>query len=162
MIFSISMAAESTLALRVNGKRYVYTGDPDMPLLWCLRDRLELKGTKFGCGIGICGACTVLLDGAAQRSCRTPVKAVGGREITTIEGLAGTKLHPVQQAWIDEDVPQCGYCQSGQILAAVDLLRRHPEPDESQIRSISNLCRCGTYPRIRRAIKRAAGMMHAK
>jgi isoquinoline 1-oxidoreductase alpha subunit len=159
---AVPVDADTTLKLRVNGRRYSHAGDPNMPLLWYLRDKLQLKGTKFGCGIGVCGACTVLLDGAAQRSCQTPLKIVGEREVTTIEGLAGTKLHPVQRAWIEEDVPQCGYCQSGQILAAVDLLRRHPEPDESQINSISNLCRCGTYPRIRRAIKRAAGMMRAK
>ena len=115
-----------TPSVNVNGTERRIDAAPDMPLLWYLRDKIDLKGTKFGCGIGVCGACTVLLDGAAQRSCRTPVTAVGEREITTIEGLAGTTLNPVQQAWIDEDVPQCGYCQAGQILAAVDLLRRHP------------------------------------
>ena len=131
-----------------------------MPLLWYLRDKAQLTGTKFGCGIGACGACTVLLDGVAQRSCLTPVKAVGEREVTTIEGLGGAGLHPVQQAWIEEDVPQCGYCQSGQILAAVDLLKRNPNPGDQEINAISNLCRCGTYQRIRKAIKRAAVLMH--
>jgi isoquinoline 1-oxidoreductase subunit alpha len=158
---TVSPATNVALTLRVNGKPYTHNGDPDMPLLWYLRDKLHLTGTKFGCGIGACGACTVLIDGTAQRSCRTPMKVIGEREVTTIEGLAGTELHPVQQAWIDEDVPQCGYCQSGQILAAVDLLRRNPHPDDAQINTISNLCRCGTYPRIRKAIKRAAMLMHA-
>lgn len=146
-------------AFRLNGHPANAEGDPTMPLLWWLRDHAGLTGTKFGCGVGACGACTVLVDGAAMRSCTAPISAVAGREITTIEGLAkGGELHPVQKAWIEEDVAQCGYCQAGQILAAVDLLRRKPQPTEADIRAIGNLCRCGTYPRIRKAIRRAAGV----
>jgi isoquinoline 1-oxidoreductase alpha subunit len=152
-------AKQKTLPLRINGKDYFHEGDPDMPLLWYLRDMLRLTGTKFGCGVGACGACTVLVDGKAQRACMTPLKAVSAHEVTTIEGLAGADLHPVQQAWIEEDVAQCGYCQSGQILAAVDLLKRIPKPSDADISNISNLCRCGTYPRIRKAIARAAELM---
>ena len=153
-------AKEKTLPLRINGEDYFHEGDADMPLLWYLRDVLRLTGTKFGCGIGACGACTVLIDGKAQRACVTPVSAASGHETTTIEGLAvGAELHPVQQAWIEEDVAQCGYCQAGQILAAVDLLKRTPHPNDVDIGKISNLCRCGTYPRIRKAIKRAAELM---
>src|SRR5688500_12698402 len=145
-------------AFRLNGRPATTTGDPDMPLLWWLRDHAGLTGAKYGCGIGACGACTVLVDGAAMRSCTVPVSALAGREVTTIEGLAkGGKLHPVQQAWIEEDVAQCGYCQAGQILAAVDLLKRTPKPTDAEIAAVSNLCRCGTYPRIRKAIRRAAG-----
>jgi isoquinoline 1-oxidoreductase subunit alpha len=143
---------------RLNGRATSFAGDPDMPLLWHLRDHQGLTGAKYGCGIGACGACTVLVDGKAIRSCVTPVSAIAGRSVTTIEGLAkGDRLHPVQQAWIDEDVAQCGYCQAGQIMAAVDLLREHPQPTDEEIAAVSNLCRCGTYPRIRRAIRRAAG-----
>ena len=149
-------AKEKTLPLRINGKDYFHEGDAEMPLLWFLRDVLRLTGTKFGCGIGACGACTVLIDGKAQRSCLTPVGAASEHDVTTIEGLAGAELHPVQQAWIDEDVAQCGYCQAGQIMAAVDLLKRTPKPADADIAKISNLCRCGTYPRIRKAIARAA------
>ena len=130
-----------------------------MPLLWVLRDTLELRGTKFGCGLGVCGACTVLLDGAATRSCLTPVSSVGARRITTIEGLAPAgKLHPVQAAWIEEDVPQCGYCQAGQILTAVSMLATNPQPSDEEIRETmsNNLCRCGTYLRVRRAVRRAS------
>lgn len=127
--------------------------DPDTPLLWVLREQLGLRGTKFGCGIGQCGACTVHLDGQATRSCITAVAGVEGRSVTTIEGLD----HPVQQAWIDEQVPQCGYCQSGQIMAAAALLETHSDPDETTIGEwMTNLCRCATYMRIRRAIRRAA------
>jgi len=130
-----------------------------MPLLWALRDTLELRGTKFGCGRGICGACTVLVDGAALRSCVTPVSSVAHQRITTIEGLAppGT-LHPVQAAWIEEDVPQCGYCQAGQIMTAVSLLTVTPHPTDDEILDAmsNNLCRCGTYLRIRRAVRRAS------
>ena len=147
---------DKSLALRINGKPYSFDGDGDMPLLWYLRDVLRLTGTKFGCGIGACGACTVHIDGKAQRSCLTPIKAVAKREVLTIEGLAGTELHPLQQAWIEVDVAQCGYCQAGQIMAAADLLRANPNPSDEDIGKISNLCRCGTYPRIRTAIKRAA------
>ena len=146
-------------SLSINGRRYQFDGDEAMPLLWYLRDQLRLTGTKFGCGVGACGACTVLVDGQAARACMTPVASLAAKEVTTIEGLAkGNNLHSVQQAWIDEDVSQCGYCQAGQIMAAVDLLRRSPKPSEPEILSLTNLCRCGTYPRIRRAIRRAAGM----
>ncbi len=153
-------AHEKTMPLRINGRSYFYEGDPDMPLLWYLRDTLRLTGTKFGCGTGYCGACTVLVDGKAQRACQTPVKSLADHNVTTIEGLAGAELHPLQQAWIEEDVAQCGFCQSGQIMAAADLLARVPKPGDEDIDKISNLCRCGTYPRIRKAIKRAADAMH--
>ena len=135
----------------------------DMPLLWVLRDRLSLTGTKYGCGIALCGACTVHADGQAMRSCVTPVAEVAGKAVTTIEGLAGDDtLHPVQQAWIDVQVPQCGYCQSGMIMAAADLLTRNPDPDDAAIDgAITNLCRCGTYPRIRKAIRRAASLQRS-
>ncbi|MEP6482983.1 MAG: (2Fe-2S)-binding protein [Rudaea sp.] len=151
-----SSAQEKTLPLRINGRSYFYEGDPDMPLLWYLRDVLRLTGTKFGCGVGFCGACTVLIDGKAQRACLTPVKTLTANNVITIEGLSGAELHPLQQAWIDEDVAQCGYCQAGQIMAAADLLNRTPHPSDEDIDKIANLCRCGTYPRIRKAIKRAA------
>jgi isoquinoline 1-oxidoreductase alpha subunit len=146
-----------TPELRVNGRAFYPATDPDMPLLWYLRDVLRLTGTKFGCGIGVCGACTVLIDGKAARACQTPVRAALEHEVTTIEGLAPAGgLHPLQRAWIEEDVAQCGYCQAGQIMAAADLLARNPNPGDDDIAKIPNLCRCGTYPRIRRAIKRAA------
>ena len=149
-----------TIELMLNGQRVNFAGDPSMPLLWYLREHANLTGTKFGCGIGYCGACTVHLEGVATRSCVTPMSAVAGRAITTIEGVAqGNELHPVQQAWIDEDVPQCGYCQAGQIMAAIDLLRRKPEPTAADIATVTNLCRCGTYPRIREAIGRAARLL---
>ncbi|HEX7915278.1 (2Fe-2S)-binding protein [Rudaea sp.] len=147
---------EKAVAVRINGRTYSFDGDDTMPLLWYLRDVLRLTGTKFGCGIGACGACTVLVDGKAQRACLTPMKALAKREVTTIEGLANGELHPLQQAWVEIDVPQCGYCQAGQIIAAADLLKRTPNPNDDDIGKISNLCRCGTYPRIRKAIKRAA------
>ena len=151
------------LALTVNAKPYYHDGDPQMPLLWFLRDTLRLTGTKFGCGIGACGACTVLIDGKAARACATPMSAVAERKIVTVEGLEkADALHPVQQAWIEEDVAQCGYCQAGQILAAVDLLRRKPKPSDEDIATIGNLCRCGTYPRIRKAILRAAELMQGQ
>ncbi len=133
--------------------------DPATPLLWVLRDHLNLTGTKFGCGVAACGACTVHVDGAAVRACVLPVAAVAGKRITTIEGLAGARgqRHALQQAWIDEQVPQCGYCQSGMLMAAADLLARQPDPSDAAIdAAITNLCRCGTYPRVRTAIKRAA------
>jgi isoquinoline 1-oxidoreductase alpha subunit len=150
------MAVEFT----INGQRVTFGGDESMPLLWYLRDHARLTGTKFGCGIGACGACTVHVGGTAMRSCITPVAAVAGKSVTTIEGLAaGEKLHPVQRAWIEEDVPQCGYCQAGQIMAAVDLLRRTPDPSFDQINTITNLCRCGTYVRIRKAIRRAVTLI---
>jgi isoquinoline 1-oxidoreductase alpha subunit len=146
---------------KVNGKTQVLQGDqvaPEMPLLWALRDVLQLTGTKFGCGIGACGACTVHLDGQAVRSCVMPLSAVQGREVRTIEGLASPAgLHALQTAWIAQQVPQCGYCQSGMLMAAADLLARHPQPSDAQIdEAISNLCRCGTYPRVRAAIHAAA------
>lgn len=145
-----------TVRFTVNGVEREFEGDGDMPLLWYLRDHARLTGTKFGCGGGFCGACTVLVDGAAQRSCLLAVAGLAGRRITTIEGLGQPGLHVVQQAWIEEDVAQCGYCQSGQILAAVALLERSPDPSPAEIGTITNLCRCGTYARIRRAIARAA------
>ena len=144
----------------INGVARQLAADPDMPLLWAIREELGLTGTKFGCGIAQCGACTVHLDGAAIRSCTTPLSAAAGRAVTTIEGLAtDAGLHPVQQAWIDEQVPQCGYCQSGQIMSAAALLATQPAPTDADIDSgmRGNICRCGTYARIRRAIKRAAG-----
>ena len=147
------------VAFRLNGRPAEARVDPEMPLLWWLRDHAGLTGAKYGCGVGACGACTVLVDGTAMRSCIMPVSALAGREVTTIEGLArGGELHPVQKAWIEEDVAQCGYCQAGQILAAVDLLKRAPQPTEAEIAALPNLCRCGTYPRIRKAIRRAAGV----
>ena len=153
-------ALEKTLPLRINGKNYFHDGDPDLPLLWYLRDVLRLTGTKYGCGIGFCGACTVLINGKAQSACMTPVKILGKSDIVTIEGLAGSAdLHPLQQAWIDEDAILCGYCQTGQIMAAAELLKRNPNPDDAAIDRIPNLCRCGAYPRIRMAIKRAAAAM---
>jgi len=147
-----------TVRLTVNGRRHVLAIEPEMPLLWVLRDELGLTGTKYGCGIGQCGACTVRIDGAAVRSCVTAVGDAQGAAITTIEGLAGpAKLHPVQLAWIEEDVPQCGYCQPGQIMAAASLLQQTPNPTDAQIdEAMTNICRCGTYPHIRAAIHRAA------
>lgn len=145
--------------LNINGKPQTVDVEGDTPLLWVLRDALDMKGTKYGCGVGQCGACTVLLNGAAIRSCQTPVSAVNGN-ITTIEGLAENgELHPLQQAWIDLDVPQCGYCQGGQILSAVALLAQHPKPTDQQIEATmsGNLCRCATYNRIKAAIHQAAG-----
>jgi isoquinoline 1-oxidoreductase alpha subunit len=150
------------LQLGVNGKPYFHAGDAQMPLVWFLRDVLRLTGTKYSCGVGACGACTVLIDGKATRACRTTMLAAAGREITTIEGLETNELHPVQQAWIELDVAQCGYCDSGQIMAAVDLLTRKPQPSDDDISSLGNLCRCGTYPRVRRAILRAAELNKAK
>ena len=149
-------AKDKSAELRINGRAYYPQNDPDMPLLWYVRDVLRLTGTKFGCGVGACGACTVLIDGKAQRACLTPIRAAVGHDVTTIEGLAGNELHPLQRAWIEEDVAQCGYCQAGQLMAAADLLKRNPNPSDDDIAKIPNLCRCGTYPRIRRAIKRAA------
>jgi aerobic-type carbon monoxide dehydrogenase small subunit (CoxS/CutS family) len=153
----------ATYQLSVNGQSRPVTIASDVPLLWVLRDTLGLRGTKFGCGRGICGACTVHVDGAAIRSCVTPVASVAGQQITTIEGLASGSLHPVQQAWIDEDVPQCGYCQAGQIMMAASLLTVKPHPTDQEILDAmsGNLCRCGTYLRIRRAIRRAAGAAQA-
>jgi len=143
--------------LKVNGESHSVDVDPDTPLLWVLRDNLELTGTKFGCGIAQCGACTVHLDGKAQRACVLPVQAVGDQAITTIEGISTDRGHPVQQAWIDEQVPQCGYCQSGMIMAVTSLLAENTQPTDDDIDgAITNICRCGTYNRIRKAIHRAA------
>ncbi len=147
------------ISLTINGKDRQLDVEPDMPLLWALRDVAKVKGPKFGCGIAACGACTVMVDGEARRSCVTPVESIDGAAITTIEGLAeGDTLHAVQQAWLDEQVAQCGYCQSGQIMSAVALLNDIPDPTDADIDAsmAGNLCRCGTYPRIRAAIKRAA------
>jgi aerobic-type carbon monoxide dehydrogenase small subunit (CoxS/CutS family) len=151
------------IALTVNGRRRSVQVDPSTPLLWVLRDHLGLTGTKYGCGVALCGACTVHVEGEPTRSCSTPVSAVAGKRITTIEGLSRNGDHPVQKAWIALDVPQCGYCQSGQIMSAVALLAKHPKPTDAQIDEAmrGNLCRCGTYPRIRAAIKRAAGIQEA-
>ena len=146
------------ITLRINGQDKQVDVPEDMPLLWVLRDRLDLTGTKFGCGIGSCGACTVHLDGVAVRSCQTPAVAAAGKAVTTIEGLSSDGSHPVQQAWIEAQVPQCGYCQSGQIMTAAALLAKTPKPTDAQIDTAmtGNICRCGTYQRIHRAIARAA------
>jgi len=145
-------------AFRINGKDVVVDVAPDTPLLWVLRETLGLTGTKFSCGIGLCGACTVHLDGEVARACLLPISALEGKEVLTIEGLSEDGGHPVQQAWLAEQVPQCGYCQSGQIMAAVALLQKTPRPTDADIdQAMTNLCRCGTYQRIRRAIHRAAG-----
>ncbi len=143
----------------VNGVEREFHGDGEMPLLWYLRDHAQLTGTKFGCGGGFCGACTVLVNGAAMRSCLLPLSTLAGRSVTTIEGLGTSGLHAVQKAWIEEDVAQCGYCQAGQVMAAVALLERNSDPSPDEIDTITNLCRCGTYARIRRAIARAAREM---
>jgi aerobic-type carbon monoxide dehydrogenase small subunit (CoxS/CutS family) len=141
----------------LNGRSRTVADPPDTPLLWVLRDTLGLTGTKFGCGIAQCGACTVHVRGAATRSCTTPVSAVAGQRVTTIEGLSADRSHRVQRAWIAEDVPQCGYCQSGQIMAATALLAEHPDPSDAEIdEAMTNICRCGTYQQIRAAIHRAA------
>ena len=147
------------ISFRVNNKTVQFEGDPDTPLLWALRDDLQLTGTKYSCGIGQCGSCTVHIDGKARRSCVTTVSGLEGKSVVTIEGLANgdEKLHPVQQAWLEEDVPQCGYCQAGLIMNTVEFLQKHPQPSDEDINAnIKNLCRCGTYVRIRKAIHRAA------
>lgn len=147
------------VSFNVNGQPVKFDGEPDTPLLWALRDFFQLTGTKYGCGIGMCGSCTVHIDGKARRSCITPVASLAGKSVLTIEGLEGNdgQLHPVQQAWLEEDVPQCGYCQPGLIMATVDFLRDHPLPSDEDINTnINNLCRCGTYVRVRKAIHRAA------
>ena len=144
--------------LILNGKETELAAEGDTPLLWVLRDELGLVGTKYGCGIGACGACTVHIDGQAARSCLTPVSAAAGKTVTTIEGLGRDGLHPVQQAWIDENVAQCGYCQAGQLMSAAALLAKTPDPSDREIdiAMAGNICRCGTYPRIRKAIRVAA------
>ncbi|MEC8696132.1 MAG: (2Fe-2S)-binding protein [Pseudomonadota bacterium] len=150
------------IRLTVNGKEQELDVDPQTPLLWVLREQLRLTGTKFGCGMAQCGACTVHVNGTAQRSCVTPLEAVQGQQVTTIEGLAPSEdeLHPLQQAWIDEQVPQCGYCQSGQLMSAASLLADNPNPSDEEINAAmqGNICRCGMYGRIKRAINRVAGV----
>jgi aerobic-type carbon monoxide dehydrogenase small subunit (CoxS/CutS family) len=148
------------IKLNVNGQVVEVDVEPDTPLLWVLRDTIGLTGTKYGCGMALCGACTVHMDGEPIRACVVPVSAVGEQKITTIEGLSKDRSHPVQKAWIELDVPQCGYCQSGQIMSAVALLAKNPKPTDADIDSAmaGNLCRCGTYQRIRAAIHRAAGL----
>jgi isoquinoline 1-oxidoreductase alpha subunit len=144
----------------VNGQAVHYRMDPETPLLWALRDASNLTGTKYGCGAGLCGACTVHIDGAAVRSCQVPISAIEGSFVTTIEALSRDRSHAVQQAWVAESVPQCGYCQSGMVMAAAALLDKNPNPTDDQIdEAITNICRCGTYPRIRRAIRHAARVM---
>ena len=148
----------STIHLSINNRSYDVEIASDTPLLWVLRDKLNMTGTKYGCGMGLCGACTVHMDGEAVRACQTPVSSVGTKKITTIEGLSKDNTHPVQQAWVAEQVPQCGYCQPGQIMSAAALLAKTPKPSDDQIDAamLGNLCRCGMYQRIRRAIHRAA------
>lgn len=152
------------IKFKVNGSEETFDGDEDMPLLWYLREDLKYTGTKFGCGIGQCGACTVHVDGSAARSCSVPMSFVKDMEVTTIEGLAkGDNLHPVQKAWAENDVPQCGYCQAGQIMAVSDFLKENPNPTDEDIdENITNLCRCGTYTRVRKAIHHAAKLMKAE
>jgi aerobic-type carbon monoxide dehydrogenase small subunit (CoxS/CutS family) len=153
------MAIEFTL----NGKPQSVDVNPNMPLLWVLRDTMGMTGTKFGCGMALCGACTVHIDGTATRSCVTPISTVAGKTVTTIEGLSPDRSHPVQQAWIEVDVPQCGYCQSGQIMSAAALLAKKPQPSDAEIDEAmkGNICRCGTYQRIRQAVHRAAKLQGA-
>lgn len=150
----------ATISFSLNGRSRTVDAPADMPILWVIRDVAGLMGTKFGCGIAQCGACTVHLDGEPIRSCVIPISAAEGRSITTIEGLSSDRSHPVQRAWIEEDVPQCGYCQSGQIMSAVALLRNNDDPSDDEIDAAlsGNICRCGTYVRIRRAVRRAAEM----
>jgi isoquinoline 1-oxidoreductase alpha subunit len=146
------------IQVKVNGTERSFDGDPEMPVLWYLRDILGLTGTKFGCGMALCGACTVHMNGEAIRSCVVPIRAAAGAEITTIEGVSEKGLHPVQKAWMEFNVPQCGYCQAGQIMQAIALLKSHPKPTDEDIDELmaGNICRCGTYQRIRAALKAAA------
>jgi isoquinoline 1-oxidoreductase subunit alpha len=152
----------ASYTVNVNNQSLTVNAEPDTPLLWVLRDELDLTGTKFGCGVALCGSCTVHLDGNSVRSCTTAISSVGTKKVTTIEGIsagaAEGKLHPVQQAWMDENVPQCGFCQTGQIMSAIALLEKNPNPSDSDIDTAmeGNICRCGTYERIRKAIKKAA------
>lgn len=152
------------IKLKVNGKNQQFDGDPEMPLLWYLRDEVDLKGTKFGCGMGLCGACTVHIDGQPMRSCSTPMSAAANKSVTTIEGISSDGSHPVQVAWQELDVPQCGYCQAGQIMSACALLAKTPKPTDAQIDTAmnGNLCRCGTYLRIRAAVHKAAELTASK
>jgi aerobic-type carbon monoxide dehydrogenase small subunit (CoxS/CutS family) len=152
------------ISLIINGQLRTVDADPDMPLLWALRELLQLTGTKYGCGVALCGACTVHLDSAPVRACVVPISAVAGRRVTTIEGLAAASDHPVQQAWIEAQVPQCGYCQPGQIMSAAALLARKPSPTDADIDDAmgGNICRCGTYQRIRKAIHLAAALQRGE
>ena len=154
----------ASITLKINGKTHTVDADPKMPLLWAIRDWVGLTGTKYGCGIAQCGACKVHLNGVPVRSCSLPLSTVTNKEITTIEGISEDNSHPVQQAWIAEQVPQCGYCQSGQIMAATALLKRNPNPNDKDIDVAmqGHICRCGPYPRIRKAIKAAAVLMSHK
>ena len=147
-------------SISINGKTHEVNADPSTPMLWVLRDHLDMTGTKFGCGIAQCGACTVHLDGVAVRSCQLPVAAIDGQEVTTIEGLSENGDHPVQQAWLEHDVPQCGYCQAGQIMTAAALLKQNSNPNDQEIENAmhGNICRCGTYTRIKAAIKTASNL----
>ncbi|HEX7338422.1 MAG TPA: (2Fe-2S)-binding protein [Rhodanobacteraceae bacterium] len=156
------VAPRKGVHLEINGEAFLHTGDADMPLLWYLRDNLHLTGCKYGCDDGQCGACTVLVDGRRALACQTPMHKLEGHRVTTVEGLSGKdgKLHPLQQAWIDEDAIVCGYCQPGWLMAAADLLARKPDPTDADIDHLPNLCRCGSQPRVRAAIKRAAAAMH--
>lgn len=149
------------IKVTVNGQSLSTDAAPETPLLWVIRDHLGMTGTKFGCGMGLCGACTVHIDGAPVRSCQTPLSAIDGKSITTIEGLSPDRSHAVQKAWLEIDVPQCGYCQSGQIMSAAALLKSNPNPTDADIDTAmsGNICRCGTYPRIRKAIHRAAELL---
>jgi aerobic-type carbon monoxide dehydrogenase small subunit (CoxS/CutS family) len=148
------------LPLKINGTRHEIDVEPDTPLLWVLRDTIGLTGTKFGCGAGLCGACTVHIDGEAIRSCSVSLASVAGKDVTTIEAIASEPNHPVVAAWIEEQVPQCGYCQTGQIMAATALLRRNPKPSDADIdRAMTNICRCGTYTEIRNGIRKASALM---
>jgi aerobic-type carbon monoxide dehydrogenase small subunit (CoxS/CutS family) len=151
----------ATYKIKVNGITKTVEAEAEMPLLWALRDLMGLTGTKYGCGIGSCGSCTVLLNGESARSCQTSISDVGDKEVVTIEGLGGKELHPLQKAWVEHDVPQCGFCQAGQIMAAAAFLKETPNPTDAEIDEAMNaiLCRCGTYPRIREAIKAAAKEM---
>jgi isoquinoline 1-oxidoreductase alpha subunit len=151
----------ASITLNVNSKEYTIDADPKMPLLWAIRDLVGLTGTKYGCGIAQCGACTVHMGGTPVRSCSIPVSTAAGKDIMTIEGLSPDTSHVVQKAWIQEQVPQCGYCQSGQIMSAVSLLSKNPNPSDAQIEAAmqGNICRCGTYPRIKKAIKTASSML---
>ena len=151
------------MKLKVNGRVHEVDVEAEMPLLWVLRDELKMLGTKYGCGVAQCGACTVHVDGAPVRSCATPASSIGNREVVTIEGLGENGLHKVQQAWIDHEVPQCGYCQAGMIMAVAALLQDNPKPTDAQIdEAVTNLCRCGTYGRVRRAIHALAGVKTAE
>ena len=152
------------IKFKVNAQPVSFDGDSGTPLLWVIRDHLQLTGTKYGCGVGECGSCTVHVNGRARKACMIPVRSVAGRSVKTIEGLApdDNNLHPVQRAWLEHDVPRCGYCQAGQIMAAVDFLEKYPQPTDEDIdNNIDNLCRCGTYVRIRKAIHRAAELIAA-